>query len=136
MEITTKEWGMIGDDCTKLLNFRLFADGRLEYEICQHKNLAAGRAVSSPLRKELRITEKQVDAFKQYVERSGFMDAQPRYYSGRNLVDIGADTAIIYRKESNEKTVSVKNYVPDSKQISKSIHQVLQKAAELLPKAD
>src|SRR6185436_18536054 len=64
MEITTTEWGMIGDDCTKLMNFRLFADWRLEYEICQHKNLAAGRAISSPLRKELRITEKQVAAFK------------------------------------------------------------------------
>jgi hypothetical protein len=133
-EISTKEWGMFGGDCSQMLNFRLYADGRVEYDICQYKNLEGGRASSSVLGKELKLTAKEVAAFVQLVEQSGFLGAYSGYHSGKTGTDVGADTTIIYRNQNTEKKVLIKNYHPDSKQIPEFIHKLLEKVFELMPK--
>jgi hypothetical protein len=133
-EISTKEWGMSGDDCPQMLKFRLYASGRVEYDICQYKDSNTGRQASFLLRKELKLPENAVAEFVKFVEQSGFIDAWTKYYSGLNLVDIVVNSTIIYRNQSGEKKVEIMNYLPKSKNIPKFIDQIIEKADKFIPK--
>jgi len=121
-EVRTKEWGMVGNDCMDQVNFRLFDDGLIEFEICDR---------GSAQKKDLRITKQETEKFLAFVEASGFLEAAPKYYSGFSGTDVGVESAFIYRRLNGEKEVLVKNYVEASKSIPDSIHRIVARIIEL-----
>ena len=133
VEIFTRYWGIgSGDACRRTLDFRLYADGRIEYEECQETEANPRR--ESLVRKESRVGMADSTEFVKLIEESKLLDknvGRYPFHSGFNGVDTGWDTTMQFYRGEQEKKIEVKNYLPDSTFIPDWLHRIVKAAYEL-----
>lgn len=131
-EMTTLNWGISNmGGCTRTLDFRLYADGRVEYDQCRKRTLESGSEAECLVRKESKAEKKDIDELIKLVQNSGFLEAIGPAHSGLNGMDVGWNTTLTYRDKGREKRLEIRNYVPESKTIPEWLHKIVNKARSL-----
>jgi hypothetical protein len=131
-EMTTLNWGISNSGgCKSTLDFRLYADGRVEYDQCRKRTLESGGEAEYLVRKEAKAEKKDIDELMKLIQDSGFLEAIGPAHSGLNGTDVGWNTTLTYRDNCREKRLEIRNYVPESKTIPEWLHKIVNKARSL-----
>ena len=133
-EMVTTHWGIGNDYCgeKRVLNLRLYSDGRVEYERCQEKSPPqSGHALT---KRETRVDKERVEELTKLIEESGFLRTIGPAHSGLNGTDVGWNMMLKYSGRGGQHSLEVRNYVPESEMISPWLHQLIAKAEAMIPK--
>lgn len=89
------------------LYFRLFSDGRAEYEVLPAYENDANLVL---IIKEIRVAKNDVEAIIKLVRQSDFQNAQEEYPKFQMWTDSSLKTTITARMENSEKKIVINNY--------------------------
>jgi hypothetical protein len=120
--------------------FRLYEDGRLEYETPPVFNPEAERASFDLVMNETRLEPAAVAELIRIAEQSDLLDAPDSFKPLHTWIDAVMVTTLVYKHGDKEKRIVITNYNPKHKEAGKfypaSLQKLLQKVVELRPKTE
>jgi hypothetical protein len=139
LEITRKGAGMTFP-LKKQVYFRLYEDGRLEYETPPVFSPEAERASFDLVMNQTRLEPAFVTELIRIAEQPDFLDAPSNFRPFHTWIDAAMLTTLVYKRENKEKRIVITNYNPKHEEAGKfypaSLQRLLQRVVELRPKTE
>lgn len=139
LEITRKGTGLTFP-LKRQVYFRMYEDGRLEYETPPVFDPEAKGPSFDLVMNQTRLGPTVVAELIRIAEQPDFLDAPDDFKPLRTWIDAVMVTTLIYRHENKEKRIAITNYNPKHKEARKvypaSLLKLLQRVVELRPKTE
>ena len=139
LEITRKGAGLTFP-LKKQVYFRLYEDGRLEYETPPVFDPEAERASFDLVMNETWLEPAIVTELLRIADQPDFLAAPDSFKPLHTWADAAMVTALVYKHENKEKRIVITNYNPKHKEARKfypaSLQKLLQRVVELRPKTE
>jgi len=139
LEITRKGVGLTFP-LKKQVYFRMYEDGRLEYETPPVFDPEAERASFDLVMNETRLEPTVIAELIRIADQPGFLAAPDSFKPLHTWVDAAMVTTLVYKHGNKEKRIVIANYNHKHKEAGKfypaSLQKLLQRVVELRPKSE
>ena len=88
----------------------IYSDGRFIRESESPERAKSGKWRRVVFKEEKTLDAEELQELLSMAEQSDFLNAQPRYAAGPNMIDMWNHTTITYRRKGGEKVVTISNY--------------------------